>query len=90
MPTAKAIISRDSTIVIPEEFLQVLNLREGDELSITERNEELVITTKLARIRKAQQLFREWFPIEPARSLVDELLAERRAETMSEQEAGCS
>jgi len=90
MPTAKTILSRDGTIIILEGFLQELNLREGDELFITERNEELVITTKLARIRKAPQLFREWFPIEPGRSLGDELLAERRAEAMSEQEAGRS
>ncbi|MDT8399490.1 MAG: AbrB/MazE/SpoVT family DNA-binding domain-containing protein [Pseudomonadales bacterium] len=73
-------LSQGGRIVIPADLRQKLNLQEGDELICEERGGELVLATKPTRIRRAQELFQEWFPIEPGRSLVDELMAERRAE----------
>lgn len=84
MSTVK--MSQGGRVVIPAELRQKLNLHEGDELICEERNGELVLATKIARIRRAQKLFQEWFPIEPGRSLVDELMAERRAEAAKEEQ----
>lgn len=79
-------LSQNGRIVIPAELRQQLNLKEGDELICEARDGELVLSTKAARSRRAKQLFKEWFPVEPGRSLVDELLTERRAEVAKEEQ----
>ena len=84
----KVTLSQEGTIVIPTELLQKLNLQEAEELVCEERNGDLVLSTKLGRICQAQELFQEWFPTEPGCSLLDELIAEGRAEVNSAQRAG--
>lgn len=79
-------MSQNGRVVIPAELRQKLDLQEGDELICEERNGELVLATRSARLRRAQELFQEWFPIEPGRSLVDELMAERRAAAAKEEQ----
>lgn len=79
-------MSQGGRVVIPAKLRQRLNLQEGTELFCEERDGELVISTRLARIRRAQRLFQQWFPTEPGRSLADELIAERREEVAREEQ----
>jgi hypothetical protein len=60
-----------------------LDMREGDQLIWRVDGDQLVVTTRRAQIKKAQALFCQVVPPE-APSVVDELLAERRAEVTRE------
>ena len=70
-------------LVIPAEFRRELGLTPGAPVVITEMEDgDLRVSTSLARLRRAQDLLRRY--VAPGDSLVDELLAERRAEAARE------
>lgn len=69
-------------IVIPARFRKALGITPGDTLVVELDGEDVRITTKMARIRRAQELVR---PYIGANSLADELIAERRAEAAAEE-----
>jgi AbrB family looped-hinge helix DNA binding protein len=71
-------MSEGGRVVIPAEIRQSLGLKEGEMVLFELRDGEAVITTRLARLRRAQALVRNHVPA--GVSLVDELIAERRAE----------
>jgi len=76
-------LSEGGRIVIPAAIRQTLGLLEGETLIGELRDGEFVLTTKRAKLRAAQALFQKYFP--PGISLVDELIAERRAEAAREE-----
>ncbi|MCX8017858.1 MAG: AbrB/MazE/SpoVT family DNA-binding domain-containing protein, partial [Rhodocyclaceae bacterium] len=80
-------MSEGGRVVIPAEIRQALGLKEGDPVLFELRDGEAVITTKRARIRRAQEMFRRYVPA-GSPSLADELIAERRAEAAREEEEG--
>lgn len=70
-------------VVIPSKIRKGLGLRVGDALTLVlQNNGEVRLLTQAEAIRQAQQLVRQHVPAE--RSLVDELLAERREEAAGE------
>lgn len=70
-------------LVIPAEFRRDLGLSPGVAVVISETDEgDLRVSTPMAGLRRAQELVAQY--IEPGRSLVDELLAERRQEAARE------
>lgn len=69
-------INQNGRVVIPASFRKALGLHPGDPLVLRIENNELRITTLRQRLAKAQQLVRKRVPAN--RSLVDELIAERR------------
>ena len=71
-------MSEGGRVVIPVEIRQSLGLKEGDAVLFELRDGEAVITTRAARIRRAQEMVRQYVPV--GTSLVDELIAERRQE----------
>ncbi len=71
-------MSEGGRVVIPVEIRQSLGLKEGDAVLFELRDGEAVITTRAARIRRAQEMVRQYVPA--GTSLVDELIAERRQE----------
>ena len=75
-------VSQNGRIVIPASFREALEINEGDEVLVCLDDKELRITTKQLRIRRAQERARRY--LKPGTSLVDELLAERRAEAKRE------
>ncbi|GAB4415597.1 MAG: hypothetical protein OHK0054_05720 [Sideroxydans sp.] len=77
-------MSEGGRVVIPTEIRQALGLKVGEPVFFELKEGEAVITSRAARIRRAQQLFQQWLPPEPGRSLVDEFIAERRAEAARE------
>lgn len=69
--------------VIPAAMRAQLDMREGDQLIWRVDGDQLVVTTRRAQLRKAQAMFRQVVPSD-APSVVDELIAERRAEAARE------
>lgn len=70
-------------VVIPAAMRAQLDMREGDQLIWRVDGDQLVVTTRRAQLRRAQALFRQALPPD-APSVVDELIAERRAEAARE------
>ncbi|MCO7219970.1 AbrB/MazE/SpoVT family DNA-binding domain-containing protein [Klenkia sp. PcliD-1-E] len=72
-----AVMGQQGCLVIPVELRDALDLRPGDELHITVEEGRLVVQKPAA---PAQTLRGSLAGLHAERSLVDELLAERRAE----------
>lgn len=77
-------MSEGGRVVIPAEIRQALGLKEGDTVLWELKDGEALLTTKLARIRRAQALVQKYCPVKPGESVVDEFIAERRAEAARE------
>jgi AbrB family looped-hinge helix DNA binding protein len=68
--------------VIPFALREQLGLKDGDQLVWTVRDDELIVTTRRAQLRRAQAAVQKCIPATV--SLVDELLAERQTEQTKE------
>lgn len=82
-----ATMSQGGRVVVPKEFRQKLGIKEGDEVIWTEVDGQVVLTSRRKQIEQAQKLCAALFAGQPARSLSDELIAERRAEAAAEEAA---
>jgi AbrB family looped-hinge helix DNA binding protein len=82
MPTQKTQITEGGRIVIPAEYRKALGLQVGDEVMLTLDDGELRILAIEASIRRAQEIVSRYVP--EGRSIVDEFIAERRAEAARE------
>ena len=69
-------LSEDGRFVIPSSFRKALGINVGDEVILRIDDGEIRITTLKRRLERAQQSIRRY--IKPGKSLVDELIAERR------------
>jgi AbrB family looped-hinge helix DNA binding protein len=72
----KTTIGQGGRLVIPSPYRKALGLRDGDDVVVSLKGDELRIQTTRQAIRRAQQLVRRYVPRD--RSLVAELIAERR------------
>ncbi len=77
-------MSEGGRVVIPVEIRRQLGLKDGDTVLWEFSNGEARLTTRAANIKRAQELFQKYCPPQPGRSIVDELIAERRAEAERE------
>lgn len=86
--TYSARIDKSGRIVIPSELRDRLHLEPGDELVVREESGSVTISTYDRALAEAQDYFMSL--VEPGVSVVDELIAERRAEAAREaaEEAG--
>lgn len=75
-------VDRHGRVVIPVEYRRALGLREGDEVMLQLHDGALRILTRSEAIRRAQELVTG--RTEGKRSLVEELAADRRAESARE------
>lgn len=80
MPVTK--IDKNGRVFIPAECRRELGLKPGDRVIVQVDGAELRILSQLEGIRRAQEIVARYIP--PDRSLVDELIAERRAEAARE------
>jgi AbrB family looped-hinge helix DNA binding protein len=71
-------------VVIPAEVRQALGLKSGSQVLLSVEDGELRILTTRQAIRRAQKLAEPY--IQPGVSVVDELIAERRAEDARDEE----
>ena len=78
METQAVKIGPGGRIVIPARFRDQLGVKPGDTVWLEVVDEQLRITSIRQAIRHAQDLVRQYVP--EGVSLVDELIAERRAE----------
>ncbi|OZB35932.1 MAG: AbrB family transcriptional regulator [Halothiobacillus sp. 14-56-357] len=75
-------MSEGGRVVIPAAIRKALELKEGDTVLWELVDGEARLTTRRERLRRAQELVRRYVP--EGVSLVDELIAERRAEAARE------
>jgi AbrB family looped-hinge helix DNA binding protein len=73
---ARARVNENGRVVIPSSFRKALGIQVGDEVVLRIEDDELRITTQQRRIQRAQRRARQY--VKSGKSLVDELLAERR------------
>ena len=69
-------VNENGRLVIPASFRKALGINVGDEVVVRMEDDELRIMTLKRRIERAQASVRTY--VKPGRSLVDELIAERR------------
>jgi AbrB family looped-hinge helix DNA binding protein len=81
-PETRVRINENGRVVIPAAFREALGIKPGDQVVLRVEDDELRITTMKRRIERAQRRARQY--VKPGVSLVDELIAERRAEAKRE------
>ncbi len=82
MTRVRARLSEGGRIVIPAEFRRALDLEIGDEVILDLVEGQLTVLTPQQAIKRAQGLVRKYVP--EGHGLVEELIAERRAEAAGE------
>lgn len=75
-------VNENGRVVIPASFRKRLGIRVGDEVVLRIEDDELRITTLKRNIERAQRLVRKH--VKRGKSLVDELIAERREAARNE------
>lgn len=81
-----SLMSQGGRVVIPAELREQLQFKQGDQLLMEVKDGALVVTSKAQRIAQIRDEIRAAMPpIEAGRSLVDEFIAERRAEAAKEE-----
>jgi AbrB family looped-hinge helix DNA binding protein len=80
--TAKAVVGDKGRIVIPAAIREAMGFEAGEEVDMYIENHELHLSTRWNRLKRAQERAKKFY--EPGRSIVDEFLAERRAEALAE------
>ena len=78
MPRVRVKVADGGRIVIPAEFRRSLDLEVGDEVILDLAEGRLVVLTPRQAVKRAQETVRRYVP--EGRRLVDELIADRRAE----------
>ena len=79
---ARKRLGEDGRVVIPTSFREALGINVGDEVILRIEDGEMRITTLKLRLERAQKRIRRY--VKPVRSVVDELIAERREEANRE------
>lgn len=77
-------MTQSGRIVIPKALRDQLGLHEGDEMIAEVDGDRLVLSTRTARLKRAQALIEKYCPTKPGESVVDEFIAERRQAADSE------
>ena len=78
MTSIKTKIGKGGRIVVPAKYRKALDLKPGDDVILVLEDGEVRITTLPRVIQRAQEIVRRYIP--EGRSLVDELIRERRDE----------
>jgi AbrB family looped-hinge helix DNA binding protein len=81
-PVMRVRVTEGGQIVIPVEYREALGINVGDEIRLRLEDGELRLFTLAEAIRRIQEMVRAHVP--EGVSLVDELIAERRAEAERE------
>jgi AbrB family looped-hinge helix DNA binding protein len=78
----RARMNESGRVVLPKQLRELLGAEPGDALIFTSDGETVRIETQKQRMKRAQDYIRNL--VGPGRSLVDELIAERREEFRKE------
>ncbi len=82
MQEARARMGDNGRVVIPAAYRKALGLAPGDEIILRLGDGEVRLMSRMTAIKRAQELVRRYNP--EGRNLVNELVAERRAEAARE------
>lgn len=82
MGSRRTALGTGGRIIIPAEYRRALGIRVGDPLILQLEDGELRVLTPRQAIKRAQEILRPYTPRD--RSLVDELIAERRLDAERE------
>ena len=82
MTFQSAKIIKGGRLILPAEFRRQLDLKDGDRVTIEMVDDQLKISSQMAAVRRLQAKIAQYVP--EGVSLVDELIAERRAEAARE------
>jgi len=74
---ARVSLNKDGSVLIPSLIVKALGVKAGDDVLVRVEQGELRITSLKSRVQQAQYRVRRY--IKPGRSLVRELITERRA-----------
>jgi AbrB family looped-hinge helix DNA binding protein len=78
-------MSQGGRVVIPAELREKLQFKQGDQLLMEIKDGALVVTSKAHRIEQMRDEIRSAMPpVAEGRSIVDEFIAERRAEALKD------
>jgi AbrB family looped-hinge helix DNA binding protein len=80
-------MSQGGRVVIPAELREKLNMQQGDEIVMEERDGELILSSKRQRLKKIQDECCRLLAVDTGVSLVDELIKDRRAEALKDEMA---
>ena len=80
-----ATMSQGGRVVVPKEYRQKLGVKEGDEVIWTESDGQIVLTSRKMQLERSRQFFDELMADYQGPSLVDALIAERRADAAREE-----
>lgn len=80
--TIKTKVSEGGRIVLPAKLREAAGIKVGGNVTITLKNGGLQITTRDQAILRIQEVMKKY--IVPGRSVVDELIAERREEAKND------
>ena len=78
----KAKVTDGGRVVIPARFRRALGIEVGKDITITMKDGALRITTREQALKRIEQMMKD--KIQPGRSVVDELIRERREEAERE------
>ena len=78
-------VDANGALVVPKETLEALGIPEGGELRLTVEDGELRGSTRLTALRRMQRMLAAGRPAAGEPSIVDELIADRRAEAAREE-----
>jgi len=81
-----AIMSQGGRVVIPKQYREKLGVKEGDEVIWTEVDGQIVLTSRRQQLERAERFFDRLMADYTGPSLADELITERRAESVREDE----
>lgn len=82
--TYYAHVTNDGQVVLPADVARAIGLKPGDSILIERHDSKLVVKTYQDIVREGQDRFRSLLPAGFQGSLVDELIADRRAEAAAE------
>ena len=78
-------VSEGGRVVVPVEIRKALGIKDGDTVLWELVDGDARLTTRRARLEQARKLFQQYFPKQKGRSMVADLIAERRAEAACEE-----
>lgn len=77
-------LQENGRMILPADLRQVLGVGKGDRIVLRAEGERVELTTARHERRRAQEIFRRYVPA--GTRIVDEFIAERRAEARREDE----
>ncbi|MEF3168220.1 MAG: AbrB/MazE/SpoVT family DNA-binding domain-containing protein [Deltaproteobacteria bacterium] len=80
----QAKMSEGGRVVVPAEIRKALGIKEGDIVLWELTEGEAKLTTRRQQLHRVRTLIRQYCPKREGQSVVDDLLAERRAEVARE------